>query len=195
MNSVAALEPGEFDELLRAVRRQREGVRDALCCLLLHDSAMRIEDALSVELTHFSDDRSLVRVWDGKWRTDKQYDTLPVSQRTIEQLDLYLPERPQRTSGPLLLTREGMKVYQQHYQRLLARLGPRVLGKHVYPHMLRATRITDLACGVPGVSQPAPLPLVQQFARHKNLATTQRYIAVRPAWADELRELGLPVSG
>lgn len=178
---------GEFDELLRMIRKR--SIKDALVLCLLHDSAMRIEDALCVQLHHFSPDHSLVRVEDGKWRKDGKHepDTLPVSPRTTELLKLYLE---QRVDGArvLITSSAGNKMHQQHYRRLLAREGKRVLGKHVYPHMLRHTSITEAACGVRGVKPALPLPVVQKFARHRNLKTTQSYVHVDETWAHDMRD-------
>lgn len=182
--SLKRLLPGEFDDLLAEV--DTISTRDALVLCMLHDSAMRIDDALTVRLDHFSPDRTLVRIVDGKWRTEKdEPDTLPVSPRTIERLERYLPVRPTRDDGPLILSSRGNMMYQQHYRRMLARVGQNVLGKHVNPHMLRHTAITEAAIGVKGGRPAMPLPVVQKFARHRNLATTQTYIHVDESWAED----------
>jgi integrase len=183
--SLRRLLEGEFDDLLAEVDTLRTGTRDSLVLCMLHDSAMRIGDALNVQLDHFSPDRTLVRVVDGKWRTDKdEPDTLPVSRRTIERLERYLPTRHQRNGGPLILSATGMAMHDQHYRRLLAREGMRVLGKHVSPHMLRHTAISEAALGT-STTPAKPLPVVQKFARHRNLKTTEQYIHVDEGWARE----------
>lgn len=179
---------GEFD-LLLDYADHRCLVRDALVLCLLHDSAMRIDDALTVRLEHFSGDRTLVRVEDGKWRKpNDEPDTLPVSRRTIERLDRYLDERYPIDDAPLILSSSGEPVHQQHYRRLLARIGPKCLGKHVHPHMLRRTAITEAALGTE--TKPAfPMPVVQRFARHRNINTTMGYVVhADESWAKQMRE-------
>lgn len=178
---------GEFDSLLDYVDH-RCLVRDAAILCLLHDSALRVEDAMCVRLEHFSPDMTLVRIEDGKWRTHRdEPDTLPVSRRTIQRIERYLAERGQG-GGPLFLTSEGNKIHQQHVRRLLARVGPKAIGRHVYPHMLRRTGITEAALGT--TTRPAlPLPVVQRFARHRNLQTTQDYIVhADEKWAKDMHE-------
>jgi integrase len=186
MTKIRVLDQGEFDQLLAEV--DTISTRDALVLCLLHDSAMRIEDALTVRLQDFSPDRTLVRVWDGKHRDANEYDTLPVSRRTIDRLELWLPQRPvparESDRELLILSASGRKVWGQHYRRLLEREGQRVLGRRVWPHLLRHTSITELAC-----DHGVPLPTVQAFARHRSLATTERYVHVRPGWAEGVRDI------
>lgn len=181
MTTIKALQPGEFDELLAEI--DTRSVRDALVICLLHDSAMRIEDALTIRMMDFSPDRTLVQIHDGKHRHADEYDTVPVSARTIERLERYLPTRVDG-SRSLITSSNGNRLHQQHFRRMLAKVGHEVLGKHVHPHMLRHSSITALAC-----DHNLPLPTVQAFARHKRLDTTQRYLHVRPGWSDEVREL------
>lgn len=184
MSKIEALQPGEFEELLAEI--DTHSIRDALVVCMLHDSAMRIEDALTVRLMDFSPDRTLVRLYDGKHRCADEFDTVPVSQRTIDRLRLWLPERNMlpENSRSLIVTSNGNRVHQQHYRRLLEVMGQRVLGKHVWPHMLRHSSITALAC-----DHNLPLPTVQAFARHRNLSTTEKYIHVRPGWAEDVAKV------
>lgn len=186
MTKIHPLQPGEFDELLAEV--DTISTRDALVLCLLHDSAMRIEDALTLRLDDFSPDRTLVRVWGGKHRDADEYDTLPVSARTIERLEQWLDQRPvpdaEEHRDLLILSSAGRKVWGQHYRRLLEREGMRVLGRRVWPHLLRHTSITELAC-----DHNVPLPVVQAFARHRSIATTERYLHVRPGWAEGIRDI------
>lgn len=186
MSSHRRLLAGEFDTLLDYADH-RCLVRDAAILCLLHDSAMRTGDAVCVKPEHFSTDMTLVRVEDGKWRTERdEPDTLPVSRRTIERIEAYLPERHQGP-GALFLTSEGNQLHQQHVRRLLARIGPKALGKHVYPRMLRRTGITEAALGTSEKS-PLPMPIVQKFARHRSIQTTMTYIDVDERWAKDMRE-------
>lgn len=185
MTTIQALEPGEFEQLLEEVEAlPHNAQRDALALCLMHDLAGRIGDVVNARAEDVSDDQCYFRFWNGKKRKANEYDTLPISTRTAERLNRYLAVR---TPGETLLTTStGQAVTDSHYRRLLRRLGPRVLGKHVYPHLLRHTQLTDAACGTP--TKPAlPMPIVQKLGRHKSLRTTEKYIHVRPSWGDDVR--------
>lgn len=186
MTTIQALEPGEFEQLLEEQLAARYNpLRDSLALCLLHDTAGRVSEVCGLEPDDVSDDQATLRIWAGKGRSENEYDSVPISDRTKRILNLYLEE--ERVPGNTLLTTgTGQPLQDSHYRRLLRRLGQRVLGKHVWPHLLRHTQLTDMACGTPGRSA-LPLPLVKELGRHRNIATTQKYIHVRPGWGDEFR--------
>lgn len=182
-----ALEPGEFDRLLRAIERlpkRDAALRDRLALLLMHDSMLRVGEACAIELRDFSRDRKwlTVRGEIAKWREPGEDQRVPVTDRTIEALAEWLAVRGRR-HGPVLLTGSGKPVNRYHYNNLLARLGERHLGRHVHPHNLRHEGITLLVCDA-----KLPLPIAKEAARHKSVVTTDRYLSVRPGWADDVRQ-------
>lgn len=179
--SQKVLMPGEFDLLLEGAREllpKRTRERDCLALVLIYDLALRIHEACNLRLDQFDPDLRTVTI-NGKgsrWHDGKKACRLPVSERVVAHVS-------GRDGGFLLTTCHGNPVVPQHYRRMLAWLGPKAIGKHVYPHMLRHTRITDL-----GIDSRQPLPAVQRFARHDSLATTQQYLHLRENWMDDLRD-------
>lgn len=172
-----ALEPGEFDQLLDEMNTRSHAERDVLALLLLHDAGLRVQEVCSLPFTSVNRERTALRVTGKKQKTA----ILPMSERLRDAWDIWSVVRP-AVPGPVLVTARGNQVWPQHYRRLLARVGWNVLGKHVHPHMLRHTIITELA-----VDLGVPLPIVKQFARHSNIATTEVYLHVRPEWGEDVR--------
>lgn len=177
--------PGEFDQLLEGAAdllptRTRE--RDTRALILIYDLALRIHEACDLRWEQFDGGFQVVTI-DGKgsrWRDGKKRCRLPVSERLAQEL---ARGGAGARGGHVLTTSRGNPVAPQHYRRMLAWLGPAAIGKHVYPHMLRHTRITDL-----GIDSQKPLRAVQEFARHDSLATTEMYLHLRENWMDELRD-------
>lgn len=175
-----ALDPGEFEPLLDECKRDsRNPERDSLALVLMHDAGLRVHEACGLPLHAINPQQGLLRVV-GKGGKPA---VLPTSLRLLDHYDAWLDIRPD-IDGPWLLCSNCGAVNQSHYRRLLARIGPRALGKHVHPHMLRHTILTDLA-----VDKGVPLPLVQQFGRHANIATTGVYLQVRPTWAANIKQI------
>ena len=87
------------------------------------------------------------------------------------------PGRRERTSGPLLLGRNGDRLNRQAATRIVVRLAKQAgVSKHISPHSLRHSFITAaLDAGV-------PLRDVQIAARHADPRTTFDNFCYPPAW-------------
>jgi integrase/recombinase XerD len=156
-----ALTEAEIDRLLVAA----SGPQDRALVLLLSTTAMRVSEALSLNVDTITTERGhTVVTVTGK---GGKVNTAPIVPRLSVDLDAI---RQERTTGPLFTAEHGGRMTRQGAARVLTRLGHRAgLGKPVTPHMLRASAITNaLDDGVP----PA---VVQHMARHSSLSTTMRY--------------------
>ena len=156
-----ALTPAEVSRLLAAT----SGPQDRALVLLLASTAIRVSEALSVDVDALTTERghAVVTVV-GK---GGKVNTIPVVPRLAVEVDAILRER---STGPLFLAEHGGRMTRQGAARVLTRLAHRAnLGKPVSPHMLRASAITSaLADGV-------SLDRVQRMARHSDPRTTLRY--------------------
>lgn len=165
------LPAGEFDELLHYAtlqrRRGRTALREVVALLLLHDAGCRVSEACDMKRTDI--DQDLVRIVDGKGGKDRTVGTSPRLWAAVEKWN----EARRDDSELLLATVTGKPVDRFHYNRYLHRIGWQVLNHHVFPHMLRHTVATELAC-----RQGVPLPVVQRFLGHSDLSVTAVYLHV-----------------
>jgi len=105
----------------------------------------------------------------------------------VEALRAYLPIREQmirkwekpRNWPPLFLSRSGKRMERSAICKLTHKAGEKILGRHVHPHQFRHSFCTDL------LNRGADLMSIKELARHEQLTTTQKYLAVS---TERLRE-------
>ncbi|MEZ5377162.1 MAG: tyrosine-type recombinase/integrase [Acidimicrobiales bacterium] len=141
------------------------GPRDHLLVLLLLTVGLRISEALSLDLDDIEEHRGhqsvLIR---GKGGTENRVTLPPLAYSVARQIG---------DTGPML-HRDGVRWNRDQANRALTRLARRAcLGRHVTPHMLRVTAITE------ALEADIPLRDVQDFARHADPRTTRRYDRAR----------------
>jgi integrase/recombinase XerD len=158
-----ALSREEVSSLIAAA----EAPRDRALVLLLAVQALRVSEALSLDL----DGTEVVRghvtyVVRGKGGTESR---IPLPPIVVDALTA-LGEAEGRTTGPVFVSETGERLTRHGVTRALARLSRRAhLSRKVTPHMLRATAVT-LA-----LDAGASLRDVQDLARHSDPKTTRRY--------------------
>jgi len=98
----------------------------------------------------------------------------------VDAIKAYLPlretmlprwERPS-TWAPLFLSKSGRRLDKTQIWCIVVDIGEKILGRHIHPHAFRHSFCTDL------LNRGIDLESIRQLARHKNLATTQRYLTV-----------------
>lgn len=162
-----ALDPDEVARLVAAAT----GPRDRVLVLLLSTMALRISEALALDLDGFETVRGHVTaVVAGKGGRQDRMPFPPLLVAAIEDLQAV----EQRSTGPLLATvnDDGVVVRWNRHQatRALARLGRAAgISRTVRPHMLRASAVTR------ALDLGATLRDVQDLARHADPRTTRRY--------------------
>lgn len=162
-----ALDPDEVARLVAAAT----GPRDRVLVLLLSTMALRISEALALDLDGFETVRGHVTaVVAGKGGRQDRMPFPPLLVAAIEDLQAV----EQRSTGPLLVTvnDDGVVVRWNRHQatRALARLGRAAgISRTVRPHMLRASAVTR------ALDLGATLRDVQDLARHADPRTTRRY--------------------
>lgn len=93
-------------------------------------------------------------------------DYLPVREKLARRW-----ERP-KDFQPLFLTRSGKRIDYWTIGNIVDVIGKKVMGKHIHPHQFRHSFCTDL------MNRGANLMSIKELARHKQLTTTQKYLAV-----------------
>lgn len=162
----------ELDQL-QAIVAASDDAREALIVLLLYTLAGRVSEmcALNLEKRVMRGGRFCLDLT----RKGRKVRILPLSPTVADLLDLHVADR---TTGPLLLGRDGDRLNPSQVDRLLTRLGKRVgalPGRDVTPHVMRASRITHM------IDAKEPLAEIQAFADHADPATTIGYFTRRQA--------------
>lgn len=160
----------EAAKLLRAPdTAEYEDVRDRAMLELLYAAGLRISELLSVTPEGLNLQDGFVRVI-GKRSKER---LVPVHDRAVSALRLYLGERERRFKTPdseLFLGRGGKKLSRVQFWRRLQELGVRAgIKSGLHPHLLRHTFATHLLQG------GADLRAVQEMLGHADLSTTQIY--------------------
>lgn len=98
----------------------------------------------------------------------------------VEAIKAYLPfrekilrrwERPSNWA-PLFLSKSGRRLDSPTIWSIVGDIGEKILGRHIHPHQFRHSFCTDL------LNRGVDLMSIKELARHKNLATTQRYLSI-----------------
>ncbi len=160
----------EAGKLLRAPNTaEYEDVRDRAMLELLYAAGLRISELVCVTPEGLNLQDGFVRVT-GKRNKER---LVPVHERAVSALKLYLAERERRFKTPdaeLFLGRGGKKLSRVQFWRRLQELGVRAgIKTKLHPHLLRHTFATHLLQG------GADLRSVQEMLGHADLSTTQIY--------------------
>lgn len=153
------------EELIRfiAVSTYNPTYHAMVCMLALN--GMRISEVVGAQIEHMSVERGhrTVRVI----RKGSKHQTLPLSPKTARAIDAILGER---TSGPILLTKDGTPMTRINAYKAVQRLGKKAgIDTNMHPHRLRHAFVTTaLDAGV-------PLADVQDSVGHADPRQTQRY--------------------
>ena len=141
------------------------GPRDSLLAGMLVTNGLRVSEACQADVRDLDAERGH-RVLRVTGKGGKRA-TVPLVAGTVVALDEVLAGR---TTGPLLLDGEGVRLDRHDAGRIVRRLAKRAgITKTISPHSLRHSAITSALDA--GVS----LRDVQDFARHADPRTTRRY--------------------
>lgn len=145
------------------------GRRDHAMIELLYSSGLRLAELHGLNLDHFTDDFSEVRVV-GKGRKER---AVPVGSKARAALREWLPLRAGRAStgeNALFIGHRGTRLSRGNIGvRLTAWARHSGLGARVHPHKLRHSFATHL------LEDSGDLRSVQELLGHANLSTTQIY--------------------
>ena len=163
------LEKGQVQALAAA----GDDAFDALVVLLLYTLAGRVSEMCALDISkHVL--RSGRMCLDLTRKGGKER-ILPLSATVADLLKLHIAGR---TTGELLLDRQGNRLTRDDVDNVLNRLGRRTKvlpGRDVTPHILRASRITHM------IDDKEPLAEIQAFADHADPSTTIGYFTRRKA--------------
>jgi site-specific recombinase XerD len=139
--------------------------RDRAMITLIWDTAMRLSEALTIELANLNPMFRTIKIM-GKGNKER---IVPIGIRTKKTIGKYLKYRDKIDSSLLFCTRDGLKISKRNFQRTVQSYGKKI-GVKVSPHLLRHSAATFLA------KNEMPAQHIQILLGHSNLNTTQRYI-------------------
>jgi len=164
--------------ILAAPPQTKMGLRDRTILVLLYDSAMRLDELLSIQLKHITFSKSEPHILlHGKGKKERR---VALTERTGRQLKEYLRvyhPSSNREAFLICTTINGYtgRMSESNVQRLInqyadiARHSCPDIPAHVHPHMFRRTRATDL------YRDGVALELVSVILGHSHVDTTKIY--------------------
>ncbi|HNH46836.1 MAG TPA: site-specific tyrosine recombinase XerD [Myxococcota bacterium] len=147
------------------------GLRDAAMMELMYSAGLRVTELVTLPLNAVHLEGGFLRVR-GKGNKER---LIPVGQRAIELLGLYLAERRgvERRVDALFLSRLGAPMTRQNFwERILHYSKMAGISGGVHPHQLRHSFATHL------LQHGADLRAVQAMLGHADISTTQIYTHV-----------------
>jgi integrase/recombinase XerC len=158
--------PEEWQCFFAAIdRRYDSGKRNFALFYLLYVSALRIGEALSLEVQDF--DEELLRVHVRAGKTGERFVPLPDDPNLIKSINAWLEVRSRwNPATPLLfVTKPGRALSTNAARESMKLYGERAGIGHVHPHMARHSAATEL------LSHGASPIGVQRILGHRQLST------------------------
>lgn len=151
------------------------GQRDCALFTLLYGCGLRIDEALSLNLSDMPRDGYLRVV--GKGRKERQVPVIEIVERTLKNYLETCPF-PAENDRPIFIGVKGERLNQGVAQKAMRNLRTNLgLPENATPHALRHSFATHL------LQNGANLREIQELLGHASLSTTQRYTEIN---ADEL---------
>jgi len=156
-------------EALLAAPNQRcpTGLRNHVLLTTLYRTAMRSDEARSLQPRHIRWQDGILSVREGKGARDRN---IRISKATVQCLRRWADVRPRGET--FFCTLRGSKLGGRYLRRMIKRMARRVGiedSDRVHPHLLRHTRATHMR------QQGVDLHRIQRHLGHKNLETTTIY--------------------
>jgi integrase/recombinase XerD len=168
----------EMKKLLAAVNvSTRHGIRDRALLELLYGTAMRISEALSLEVSDVDLELCQVRIRKAKGRKERVVPSGKVARQWLEEYQSGV--RPCWMKGRsyerrLFVTHHGKPLQKHTVAAVLRKLCNRAKLESIYPHAIRHAAATHM------LRRGADIRMVQKLLGHEHLSTTQRYTQVAP---------------
>ncbi|HDS08359.1 MAG TPA: site-specific tyrosine recombinase XerD [Bacteroides sp.] len=163
---------GEIDRILSVIDLSKpEGRRNKAMLEVLYSCGLRVSELVDLRITNIIRNEGFIRVF-GKGDKER---LVPVSDRALKEIDLYLPDRNTWNIGKdsediLFLNRRGRKMTRVMVFTIIKGLVQAAgIKKTVSPHTFRHSFATHLVDG------GADLRAVQEMLGHESIMTTEIY--------------------
>lgn len=162
----------EIDRMLSKIDLSKpEGGRNKAMLEVLYSCGLRVSELVELRISNIYEAEGFIRII-GKGDKER---LVPVSQRALKEIDLYLPDRNSMVIQPgsediLFLNRRGRMMTRVMVFTIIKELAQAAgIKKRVSPHTLRHSFATHLVEG------GADLRAVQEMLGHESIITTEIY--------------------
>lgn len=155
-----------------------EGLRHLALLSLLYDSACRVQEIISLNVTDFQPGQCCRIYVHGK---GNKYRSVPLLGETEKIVTKYIRHFCLTPESPLFcnrkgerLTRQGIRYIIRKYSKAANETVPGIIDGSVYPHRMRHSKATHL------VDNGVNIYTVRDYLGHESVATTQIYLTANP---------------
>jgi integrase/recombinase XerD len=158
--------------------------------LLLYTPALRVTEALNVQVRDLNLEKKEINVIGGKKRKDNDIEPVPCNLQVLKQIKRYCDRSDLKPSDYIMYSNKGKQADRSWVYKKLNELCKEAdIEKKIGTHTMRRSRATHL------LNRGITLAKVSKYLRHKNLATTMEYLKITTADIQrELEELGDPIT-
>lgn len=178
------------DEIKRILDLPNLSEKYEIWLLLLYTPALRVSEALNVQVRDLILERGEINVIGGKKRKDNDIEPVPCNIGVLRQIKRYADRSDLKPSSFIMFSQQRKKASRSWVYKVINNLCKDAgINKKVGTHTLRRSRATHL------LNKGVTLPKVSKYLRHKNLSTTMEYLKISTADIQkEIEELGDPLN-
>ncbi|MDA7701014.1 tyrosine recombinase XerC [Gammaproteobacteria bacterium] len=161
------LSPESVEQLLNFKPDGPLELRDLAVVELMYSSGLRVSEAAGVDLDHFEEEMSFLRIL-GKGSKTR---LVPLGRYAINAIKNWIYERSKYSgeSAALFINLKGSRLTVRSIQLRLKRLATKQGLPPIHPHMLRHSFATHM------LESSGDLRTIQELLGHSSLSTTQIY--------------------
>ncbi|MDA0775113.1 MAG: tyrosine recombinase XerC [Proteobacteria bacterium] len=161
------LSPEDVSQLLNFKPSDSLEIRDLAIIELMYSSGLRVSEAANVNLDHFEEEKSFLRVF-GKGSKTR---LVPIGRYAKDAIENWIIERAKfsNESNALFINLKGTRLTVRSIQLRLKRMATKQGLPPIHPHMLRHSFATHM------LESSGDLRTIQELLGHSSLSTTQIY--------------------
>lgn len=142
--------------------------RDIAIVLILYHSGLRVSELCNIDLPDVNLMTRMIKV-KGKGRIERM---VPTTEECIIAIKNYIQNERKSISNALFVKANGHRVTRRSIGYMITSVSHLAETQHTTPHMLRRSCATSL------LERGVDLEFIKSLLGHKNLDTTQQYLAI-----------------
>ena len=160
--SVKRLSRAEYENFLNTA--YKKSGKTGLMMQVLYRTGARVSEFAKFDVEDIMIEELRITIKEGKGSKRRE---VPIEPHLFQSLQVHLNGRE---SGPLFLSNRNERFTNRRIQQIVDEVADEAEIRHTHPHMLRHTRLTQLAEDGMGLRE------LMQFAGHEKSETTEIYI-------------------
>lgn len=158
--------------------------------LLLYTPALRVTEALNVQVRDLVPEKKNINVIGGKKRKDNDIEPVPCDIKVLRQIKRYCDRADLKPSDYVMFSNKGKQADRSWVYKKLNELCKEAgIDKKIGTHTMRRSRATHL------LNRGITLAKVSKYLRHKQLTTTMAYLKITTEDIQkELEAMGDPIT-